>query len=343
MKLLTSLNMAKRFNLLNAALVLLTAFSVGFIVTYRLLSLQFETRHEYNLALVNLLAEASEYAVYTHQDTLLTQQLDKLADLPGLAYVAISDENGKILAQISKTENPPPTLTAPQSLRFWRWWQRSGGQNFADIEQPIRSRNLENEDALFLNPDAQSNVIGQVHLTMDPAYFEAVLRNTFLLSTAVVMLILTISLIIFVSMTTRITRPLKQLSAAAHEVIEGELQTVALTSSGPELHELGKAFNLMINWLSDYRNEVKNYQTMLEKQAYYDDLTGLANRALLKNHLQLAITQAHRHQNTAAILFLDLDRFKYVNDTLGHSFGDHLLKGVSQRLQQQLSNEHEIT
>jgi len=336
MKLLTSLNMAKRFNLLNAGLVLLTALSVGFIVTYRLLSLQFETRHEYNLALVNLLAEASEYAVYTHQDALLEKQLAKLTDLPGLAYVAILDANGKALANISHMPDEPSSIAAPESLRFWRWWRRSGGQHFADIVQPINSSNLENEDALFLNSDAQSKMIGQVRLTMNPAYFEDVLRKTFLLSFAVVMFILTISVLIFISLTSRITRPLKQLSAAAQEVIEGQLQTVKLTSGGPELHELGRAFNLMINWLSDYRNEVESYQTMLEKQAYYDELTGLANRALLKDHLQLAINQAHRHQNTAAILFLDLDRFKYVNDTLGHSFGDHLLKGVSQRLQQQL-------
>lgn len=335
MTLFASLNMAKRFNILNAALVLVTALSVGFIVTYKLLSVQFEARNEYNLALVSLLAESSEYAVYTHQHELLEKQLARLNNLSGLAYVAILDENGKPLAQIARHSGEASSESA-QSLSFWRWWRDSGGQGFTDIVQPITSSNLQNEDALFLNAESPVKMIGQVHLIMNPAYFDAVLRNTFFLSFAVVSIILLISLGIFVTMTTRITRPLKQLSAAAHEVIEGQLEPLSLQSGGPELHELGKAFNLMINWLSDYRREVQNYQDMLERQAYYDELTGLANRTLLKEHLNLAMAQAQRRRATAAILFLDLDRFKYVNDTLGHSFGDQLLQDVSRRLHRQL-------
>lgn len=336
MNLFHSLNIAKRFNLLNAALVLLTALSVGFIVTYKLLSLQFEARHEYNEALVSLLAESSEYAVYTHQHALLEKQLAKLADLPGLAYVSILDETGNPLAQIKSHLDSVAEQEMAKSLSFWRWWRSSGGQGFSEIVHPIVSSNLQNEDALFLNNDTQIKMIGEVRLAMNPAYFEAVLRNTFFLSFAVVLLILFISLIIFMIMTARITQPLKQLSSAAHQIIEGQLEPVILKSGGPELKELGKAFNLMINWLNNYQSEVKKYQAMLERQAYYDELTGLANRTLLKEHLQLAITQAHRHNNTAALLFLDLDRFKYVNDTLGHSFGDQLLRDVSLRLQNQL-------
>ena len=332
MKLFSSLNMAKRFNLLNAALILLTALSVGFTVTYKLLSLQFEARHEYNLALVSLLAESCEYAVYTHQNALLEKQLARLADLSGIAGVAIFDENGKSLAQIK----PLSDSEIPQSLNFWRWWRNIGGSGLTDIVQPITSSNLQNEDVLFLNADTQAKMIGQVRLTMDLAYFEGILRNTFLLSLVVVMGILFISLAIFITTTARITRPLKQLSAAAHEVIEGQLEPVLIKSGGPELHELGKAFNLMVNWLRDYRSEVQSYQAMLERQAYYDELTGLANRALFKEHLSLALSQAQRRKTTAAILFLDLDRFKYVNDTLGHSFGDQLLQEVSYRLHQQL-------
>ncbi|MEQ1622106.1 MAG: EAL domain-containing protein [Methylococcales bacterium] len=336
MKLFNSLNMAKRFNILNAALVLLTALSVGFVVTYKLLSLQFEARQEYNRALVSLLAESSEYAIYTHQHALLEKQLAKLANLSGLAYVAIVDERGKPLAQINPHPDNVLDEKTTQSLSFWHWWRSTGGQGFADIVQPISSSNLQNEDALFLNNDTQTKVIGQVRLVMNPAYFEAILRNTFLLSFAVVLLILFISLGIFMTMTARITKPLKQLSEAAHEVIEGRLEQLSLQSGGPELHELGKAFNLMINWLSDYHTEVESYQRMLERQAYYDDLTGLANRILLKDHLQQAIINAQRRKSTAALLFLDLDRFKNINDTLGHSFGDRLLQEVSERLRQQL-------
>jgi diguanylate cyclase (GGDEF)-like protein len=331
-----SLNMAKRFNLLNAALVLLTALSVGFIVTYKLLIVQFEARDEYNLALVSLLAESSEYAVYTQQPALLEKQLAKLVDLSGLAYVEILNENGKELAKIA----PSSISKESEPLRFWTWWKNIGGQEFAEIIQPIRSNVLQNENALFLETDMQTKMIGEVHLVMNPIYFEGILRNTFFLSFAVVLVILIISLSIFISMTKRIIQPLQQLSNTAHNVTEGQLELVSVESGGPELLELGRAFNLMITWLGDYRREVQDYQSLLERQAYYDELTGLANRTLLKERLNLAIAQAKRQKTIAALLFLDLDRFKYVNDTLGHSFGDQLLREVSQRLHQQI-NEHD--
>jgi len=66
--------------------------------------------------------------------------------------------------------------------------------------------------------------------------------------------------------------------------------------------------------------------------AYYDALTGLPNRALFNDRLAMALVQAQRHQRKLAVLFLDLDRFKTINDTLGHAMGDRLLQGVAQRL-----------
>ena len=67
-------------------------------------------------------------------------------------------------------------------------------------------------------------------------------------------------------------------------------------------------------------------------QAYHDLLTKLPNRALLRDRLGLAISQAKREREMLAVMFLDLDRFKNVNDTLGHMIGDELLQQVSNRL-----------
>ncbi|HYL19008.1 MAG TPA: EAL domain-containing protein, partial [Burkholderiales bacterium] len=76
----------------------------------------------------------------------------------------------------------------------------------------------------------------------------------------------------------------------------------------------------------------KSYRERLQHQASHDALTGLANRNLLQARLRQAIAQAERQQDGLAVVFMDLDNFKYLNDSLGHSAGDELLKMVAHRL-----------
>ena len=76
----------------------------------------------------------------------------------------------------------------------------------------------------------------------------------------------------------------------------------------------------------------KHYETELRHQASHDALTGLPNRTLLLDRLNAEISRAERQQRHMAVLFLDLDNFKRVNDSLGHAAGDILLQGVARRL-----------
>jgi diguanylate cyclase (GGDEF)-like protein len=70
----------------------------------------------------------------------------------------------------------------------------------------------------------------------------------------------------------------------------------------------------------------------MRRLAHYDPLTGLPNRLLFQEHLQQAMGKARRHGHRLALMFLDLDRFKIINDTLGHDMGDRLLREVAHRL-----------
>ena len=78
--------------------------------------------------------------------------------------------------------------------------------------------------------------------------------------------------------------------------------------------------------------ERKKSEAQIHRLAYYDNLTGLPNRTLFLDRLQKALALAERSEQTVAVLFLDLDNFKDINDTQGHEFGDRLLQQVARRL-----------
>lgn len=78
--------------------------------------------------------------------------------------------------------------------------------------------------------------------------------------------------------------------------------------------------------------ERKTAEQQIIQLAYYDSLTGLPNRLLFKDRLGQSIASAQRYKKKVAIMFLDIDHFKHINDTLGHSMGDILLKSVADRL-----------
>ncbi len=143
-----------------------------------------------------------------------------------------------------------------------------------------------------------------------------------------------------VSLARGVTGPIDHLVAATRAISEGQLGTSVPDGDPTEFGELARHFNEMSTRLRDgyaaLQREVaerKAAEARLAQDAFRDALTGLPNRALFRDRLAHAIAAARRHPDERyAVLFLDVDRFKVVNDSLGHAAGDHLLAVVAQRI-----------
>ncbi len=149
------------------------------------------------------------------------------------------------------------------------------------------------------------------------------------------MIILVLAAGIFLVFRVNVLGPIRRLRAGAARVAAGQYEDAVPVTSQDELGELTESFNAMMRDVRDDR-ELLNYQ------AYYDNLTGLPNRMLAMERLYSEINRAFRDRSRFALMFLDLDNFKLVNDTLGHQFGDELLKVISERFKSVLRESDTI-
>lgn len=117
---------------------------------------------------------------------------------------------------------------------------------------------------------------------------------------------------------------------------DGSLADFTITSKA-ELNAEGAVIGVF-GTIQDI-SERKNAERELEKLAYYDPLSGLANRALFQRAIRRAVSQSLASGQSGALLMLDLDRFKEVNDSLGHQAGDELLVKVAERLRRSLPQD----
>lgn len=137
-----------------------------------------------------------------------------------------------------------------------------------------------------------------------------------------------------------VSEPLSRLADVAGSVAHSQDFSWRAEENGPiEVAELSVAFNYMLERLQhkaqvldqELRERARS-EVRLDRLAHYDQVTGLANRVQFQKELPRAAERAHRLETNFALVFLDLDDFKVVNDTLGHDIGDRLLASVGERL-----------
>lgn len=137
-----------------------------------------------------------------------------------------------------------------------------------------------------------------------------------------------------------VTAPLVALARTSKTISEkGDYSIRAEVAQAADLGLVTTAFNKMLDQIERNNAELiqeiserKIVEAKLDRLAHFDNVTGLRNRHFFHDRLQLVVERARRFQERTFIMFLDLDNFKAVNDTLGHNVGDELLKAVAGRL-----------
>ena len=109
-----------------------------------------------------------------------------------------------------------------------------------------------------------------------------------------------------------------------------------------DLKEKDRALQKTVEELRANQNKLMQQQRVLDHMAHHDMLTGLPNRAFFLEHLQQAISEPSPEQGKVAVFFIDLDRFKEINDSLGHTLGDRVLEVVSDRLRLSIERDASI-
>jgi diguanylate cyclase (GGDEF)-like protein len=137
-----------------------------------------------------------------------------------------------------------------------------------------------------------------------------------------------------------ITGPLRSLAAVAHAArSERAFDRRVPAAAIAELDNLGNDFNALLDELESWQTHLKNENETLAHQASHDSLTGLPNRAFFEGRLMRALRNANKQNERVAVLFLDSDRFKEINDNFGHAAGDAVLVSVANRVRAQLREE----
>jgi len=132
---------------------------------------------------------------------------------------------------------------------------------------------------------------------------------------------------LFLALHYLVISPVQRLESLSREIGRGQLDIHNTLDTKDEIGQLASAFQ-------DMAHSLKRSNEQIRYIAYHDTLTGLPNRAMFREYVNHVIADARRGDKQFALLFLDIDDFKRVNDTLGHQAGDRLLREVTERLSQ---------
>ena len=236
----------------------------------------------------------------------------------------------------------------------------ANGRVFSSYGEPMKLVDSGNREVVRLYQ--QLDILLQVPIYEKEEYIGVLLvseklqklRNWFLqgllLMSGIMALLYVFSARILIKIQQKALTPLVKLTELAEQITtERNFSLRAKVSELDEIGRLSQRFNELLKrveiWQTEMNHELENAQQtseQLTQLALYDNLTGLPNRLYFRQLLSQMVSYSRQHNQLMALLFIDLDNFKFVNDHYGHEAGDQLLILVSRRLNEVLRNEDKL-
>ncbi len=185
-------------------------------------------------------------------------------------------------------------------------------------------------------------LIGYVVVISSKETLETI-SNGILLSVSVIASIISLLLLLALQIIiSRITRPLHDISEVMKKAQKGEYLPHTSKRGPLEVQYITSTYNRMISALEERDEVLRQQNSQLEKQAMHDHLTGLTNRIGFEKHLNAALQECKKTNAKHILFYMDLDKFKIVNDSCGHNAGDDLLKAVCKIFEEHVRKDSDI-
>ncbi|MDI1308655.1 MAG: EAL domain-containing protein [Methylotenera sp.] len=308
---------------------------VGYAIT-NIFSVLDQSLQDRGKVIASQLAPAAEYGVISGNSQVLQRLAQQtLSNEQDLRTVMLVNSQGLILA-LSGRELPATLITKINQENLQQLPLDKGTiftfpiyQSLVEIED---FSNLSSKE-LALKESYTPRKIGQVYVELSNQTLHNIKQDLIVKIFLTAMFGLVLSGLLAWKLGRHITKPIQEIANAVNRIGEGVFSQTIMEDSSGELKTLQKGFNSMSSSLKHaydgMQEKINDATSMLRHQAQHDDLTGLINRREFEVRLERCLKSVHGHNAQHIFCFLDLDQFKLVNDTCGHSAGDELLKQVS--------------